>query len=708
MKHLFVISIAFFLLLGDIFAQNKNMEAARLEFRKGNYQDAVGLYNGAIATASNQKEKEDLTKEREKASKCWQLRDEADRFFSIKSYDYAIKIYTQLHSLNAYDNYAKNQINKCRDAKLKIAYAHRDNDYKKALQRGDIESIKAFLKSYPNDKEKNMLTFIISDRQHIEDSLMTLAKSRYSAKKDIEKDFEGMIVQNYVATGDAFYKVGNLTTARKYYAVASSYGDAEAIYKKAKCDGESSASFKNLIAIAAAGGYTPAEKDLQQLIQQSPDYVFNKNVAKRMYGNVHTYKTSASAALHIYLNKEVYCIEDLDVEQYILNNNGALRELQYKYLNDNILYQAGLVWEECNKDPTLIMQASAAKGNIAAIKWLADKGDAEYKICYEYSQNKENNCASYIGYLKGDSMTPADWYNIYSSRNQLPIDRHEALIALANSNAFTDKVYFKELKELLSHYRSWDNHILSELRSTLKAQKTSRATKTLKKISKLNGVTHIYDIQKSPMYNLAKKGCYDEQHDYVQSVKKEYIWRKTSSSAEHGYNSNSNPNNDTPTVSKNIYSTSSKSAITEDPIKALLDEAYNYYNGEGGVSRDRKKALSLARQAHKLLDEQKNPYTQTRSFTYKKGTVNIAYTGFRKVCIYGRWGVIVQSYSKDAETMVIPCLFKEQEVGAHLYNGRTYNERLQSGSFTVAADKGKLKARVQTYKGGGTIVKACY
>ena len=34
-------------------AQSNNAEIARSEFKKGNYKDAVGLYNGAIALAKN-------------------------------------------------------------------------------------------------------------------------------------------------------------------------------------------------------------------------------------------------------------------------------------------------------------------------------------------------------------------------------------------------------------------------------------------------------------------------------------------------------------------------------------------------------------------------------------------------------------------------------------------------------------------------------
>lgn len=712
MKHILTIITAVFLIVGNTYAQNRNLEAARIEFRKGNYQDAVGLYNGAIATVSNQKDKDNIIQEREKSSRCWRLLDEAERYFTVKNYDFAIKFYTQVCSINAYDDYAKKQIRKCRQIMQSIAHTkNRDDKYIKALQKGDAESIKAFLKLYPNDKETGLLTFIISDTQHIIDSLTNIAKTRQSnsaSQNDLNKEFNILLIQNCIAAGDAFYGAENIQSAQDYYDIAASYGNAEAIYKKALCYENSSEQYRNLIGLAAAGKYPAAERELQILIHNSPSLKYDGIVAKRMYEHLTTYTSDVKSAMYIYENLECIPIDALNISYYIGTNKRVLQHLQNRINEDNLLYQAGIILLKIQQDPTSVMQAAASKGNINAIKWLADKyNDAEYKRCYEYFLKKDDFTA-YIKYLKGNTITSKDWHSIYTSRYKASLDRHEILLALVKSNAFADKYFFKILKNHLSLYSKsyWDTDVIKDIRTTAYAINSKRAPKILKLISKLKVKSDLYDIKNTPMYKLANMGCYDNQHEYVQPIIKEYIWSKTLSSAKHGYNSNSNPNNSTSTASKNSYSASSKSAITEDPIKALLDEAYNYYNGEGGVTRDIKKALSLARQAHKLLDKQKNPYIQTRSFTYKKGTVNVAYTGLIKVCIHGRWGVIVQSYTKDAETMVIPCLFKEQEISAGLYNGSTYNERNQSGTFSIAADK--LRARVQTYSGGGKIIKTCY
>ena len=65
-----------------IYSQNVNTDIARSEFYKGNYKDAIGLYNGAIALAKDSKEKERLNVEKEKSSTCWKYLDQADSFFS--------------------------------------------------------------------------------------------------------------------------------------------------------------------------------------------------------------------------------------------------------------------------------------------------------------------------------------------------------------------------------------------------------------------------------------------------------------------------------------------------------------------------------------------------------------------------------------------------------------------------------------------------
>lgn len=91
----------------SINAQNNNVEIARSEFRKGNYKDAVGLYNGAIALAKNSQEKNLLNLEKEKSSKCWKYLDEAERFYTQSNYKAALRLYSSIIALNSTDSYSK-------------------------------------------------------------------------------------------------------------------------------------------------------------------------------------------------------------------------------------------------------------------------------------------------------------------------------------------------------------------------------------------------------------------------------------------------------------------------------------------------------------------------------------------------------------------------------------------------------------------------
>lgn len=537
--------------VGNINAQNKNLEAARLEFKKGNYKDAVGLYNGAIAIVANQKEKEYLIKERERTSKCWKFLDEAERLYSIKNYSLAIKSYTQVCSLNSYDVYARKQINKCRQNLQDATYIrNRDKQYKDALQKGDSESIKAFLRSYPNDKAKGLLTFIMSDKEDIEDSLITIVQSQQTkavSESNLTKDLPP-IIQNFIKAGDAFYNAQNISSAQEYYGVAASYGSAEAIYKNALCFNNSSVQYRNLMALAAAAGHSSAEKKLQQLVSKFPYLKYDEYVANRMYENLQTYMTDIKAAIYVYENKENYSIKGLNPGLYIQKNKNMTQQLRNLIYGDNLLYHAGIILSKTKEDPSDIMLMAASEGNVNAVKWWADKyNDARFKRCYEYFQKKED-FTPYIKYLKGHTLTAEDWHAIYSSRyRNSSLDRHEILLAIIKSKAFSGKALIKVLKNHTSKYNLyWDSNIIKDIRISTYTLYATQSSKTIKKIikiiSKLKVKSGVYNIKTAPMYDLVNLGCYDNQHEYKQLIVKETLWNNTTPPVAPARNRSTNTN----------------------------------------------------------------------------------------------------------------------------------------------------------------------
>lgn len=146
----------------SINAQNNNVEIARSEFRKGNYKDAVGLYNGAIALAKNSQEKNLLNLEKEKSSKCWKYLDEAERFYTQSNYKAALRLYSSIIALNSTDSYSKKRMSLCQNYIAKEEYLAKEkirinNIINNLLKSNDIDKIRAFIKEYPlHSSTKNL------------------------------------------------------------------------------------------------------------------------------------------------------------------------------------------------------------------------------------------------------------------------------------------------------------------------------------------------------------------------------------------------------------------------------------------------------------------------------------------------------------------------------------------------------------------------
>lgn len=537
MKRLCLILLVIFANISVSYSQTSDASRiARTAFLQGDYAEAVNWYKSAINLTDNPQEKANLNQSLLLAQSCAANLKHANILFSRGEYLSAKSAYQKLLSANPSDVYVKQRISRCsqklRDASDK---QRRDAKYKAALQKGDAESIKAFLKLYPNDDARNLLTFMLLDGDQIADSLMNVALSRRQdtwSDEDLIKVFESLFVQSSVSAGDAFFEVGNRGAAKLYYQMAAAYGNAESLYKLALCyDDISKQEPRNLLAISAAGNCSAASEELDKLASRYPKLKYDKKVAKRMYDNLRMCRTNVGSALYVYENIGNYSIDKSIIECYIESNDRIIRELDGMIHGDQLLYQLGLALYKLHKDPMPAMRASAKKGNIAAIKWIADKSkDAEYLRCYKVSQIQGAKYKAYIKYLKGQTMTTDDWFEMNLSYS-MSLNKNEELLSLVKSNALTDKYFFKSVKKLLTDNEYWDADIVNELLTfnyTIVPRRVAKLRKILSKVKTRQGM---YNKQASPVYRLAEIGCYDNLHVYRQQIAKEALWTSTKDSA---------------------------------------------------------------------------------------------------------------------------------------------------------------------------------
>lgn len=537
MKRLCLILLVIFANMSVSYSQTSDASRiARTAFLQGDYAEAVNWYKSAINLTDNPQEKTLLNQSLLLAQSCAANLKHANILFSRGEYLSAKSAYQKLLNANPSDVYAKQRISLCGQKWREASDRHRrDAKYKATLQKGDAESIKEFLKLYPNDDARNLLTFMLLDGDQIADSLMNVALSRKQdtwSDEDLIKEFESLFVQSSVSAGDAFFEVGNRDLAKLYYQMAASYGNAESLYKLALCyDDISKPEPRNLLAISAAGNCSAASKELDKLTSQYPKLKYDKKVAKRLYDNLSLCRTNIKSALYVYENIDNYAIDKSIIEYHIECKDGIILELNGMIYGDQLLYQLGLALYKLHKDPMPAMRASAKMGNIAAIKWIADKSkDAEYLRCYKISQIQGAKYRAYIKYLKGQTMTPDDWFEMNLSYG-MSLNKNEELLSLVKSNALTDKYFFKSLKKLLADNECWDAEIVNELLAFNYTIASGRVAKLRKILSKVKTRRGMYNKQSSPVYRLAKIGCYDNLHEYRPQITKETLWTGTKDSA---------------------------------------------------------------------------------------------------------------------------------------------------------------------------------
>lgn len=592
MKRLGIFFIIIIANIFNVYSQTSDAsKIARTAFQHGDYAEAVNWYKSAISLTDNSAEKASLNQSLSQAQSCAYNLSQANSLYSQGNYTRAKSLYQKLLTLNPSDPYAKQRISWCNQRIREAANRQKRNDaLKAALQKGDAESIKAFLESYPNDEEKELLTFIMLDGEQTSDYLMKIVRSHHQeslSSQELIKELEHLFVQKCIAAGDAFHNAENNIAARQYYNAAILYGDCSALYKKAQCyDDMSSPQSKNLLAIAAEGESDEAREQLTKIIGTNSTLVYNKYVAKHLYDNLQNCQKDLKSMLFVYVNADLYDIDKSTIAAlFPENDRESIEMLNTLKLGDLYLYQYGEILSEMNKKPLEIMLAAAEKGNTAAIKWIVDNtNDEEFKVCYSYSQlrltdyNEYTKRRAYIKYLRGADMTPDEWKDMYFLASK---SNNEELLSLVKANTITDKYFYKWLKDLLAKEIYWDEDIIKELLTFNYTIEPKRRSKVKKILSKLKTRSGLYTKESAVEYRLAMLGTYDNLHGYTPQIKhEEKLWWASPTATSTGAKRSSTATTTKSSSGKYKSSGGSTGTVATAPTYKVgqeLDDGYVFY-----------------------------------------------------------------------------------------------------------------------------------
>lgn len=685
-KYLLLLFIFLFGVLSG-YSQSDSERFAKKAFDSGNYNDAVQLYQAAIALTANATAKSELNQSLSKARTCASLVQKAQTYLNAGNYSNAKKYYQALLVQNPADLNAQRQIDRCsqliKTATIKAANKKkRDAAYNLAVKTGDIAPFNEFIKAYPDDNVTSVFQKYIA------------FKSNSNYIPQINE------VAIYKRLGDIFTECGNLLSAREMYDLAASVCDLEAMFKKASTYGKNDIEKTiTLLAIAAAGNYQPAKNKLAELKQTSP-FRYNEIIAKNYYKHLSRCTQNLESALYVAVNIASYPLEHVHPDYSEIFKLTA-DELVARKISDHLLYFIGL-----KTGATNLMTAAAMQGNVTASKWLGEQLDktkyatqaAVLTLCYDSFSKYDEPFANYLKYLKQDKTV--DWFMVYlcacfgSQHGPKELyNTHDELIALTKvKNSYR----YKKFKDFLKAQRTnkWDKNVVAECRSYAWAHPNKWSKKVVKALDKLNTEANLFSIKNNPIWQFVQKGYFDNRHYYHTPTELLTVSllspSKAQSTASTRTSATSRKSGDT-TGSSTLQKASSSARPVASP-EILLDEAYNAYNGIG-CTKDKAKALRLAQQAHKAyfkIDQ----YSRKEEYTYKYGSYYYPYKGIYKVCINNRWGIVV--INKGESIMVIPCLFAKNEI---------YFTQRENGNC-VFGTKG-LKAIV-----GGTdymrfIIKSC-
>ncbi|GCB33678.1 sel1 repeat family protein [Bacteroides faecalis] len=481
-------------------AQNNNVEIARSEFRKGNYKDAVGLYNGAIALAKNSEEKNLLNLEKEKSSKCWKYLDEAERCYIQSNYKAALRLYSSIIALNSTDSYSKKRMSLCQNHIAKEEYLAREkvrinNVISNLLKLNDIDKIRAFIKEYPLHSSKKDLEEILDYYENPE----SFDKKTVSDKQYLFVKYGNLYFENNKSVSSFFYeKAASCGSLVAFYNLALSLPDSETNRRK------------RLLAFAAANGNQSSAKLLNS---KYPNTKYNTEKAQKLYYLLNqANKGSLYSKVYCQKHKIVLGLQNLDLinddTDYVSDDSGILYELALMYANGDYVNK--------NVDKShMYLYKAASLGNHVAQYQLAmiqtqSKSKKALMLCAAINGNESayshyNDGLKYAKeYVKYLCNKKCDWFDVkmfmsfYANKYEI-VDLDARLISMA-CYKHLDRKGAKETIRLLKSQRIWDIETIRRIKINFNTFNPNRHhKKILKQISKVQSAK-----------NIKKSGCFQQ------------------------------------------------------------------------------------------------------------------------------------------------------------------------------------------------------
>lgn len=478
-------------------AQNQSVEIARIEFKKGNYKDAVGLYNGAIATVTDANLKNSLINEKKKSSKCWQNIELADRYFRESNFSVAQRYYGNILSDNPSDSYAQNQRDKCvrniENARLLALEKKRiDALWVELMSTNNIEGLKTFAQDYPTYGKIESLKKILD---------------YYNNPSKIDNGGVSIRRTLYVDLGNAYYEY-NKVVAAQFYEKAAMCGSLVGFYNLAISLPEKEENrAKRLLVVAAVNGQEDAVKLLES---KYPNLKYNNDIPKLLYD--HLLKANngrISSAIIIQKNKlniglptlntindqldytSGWGVDFLDYGQYEWQY-----ELGMMYLNGNSVSK--------NPDKALsYLYDAASQGNYTAqyqlAKIMKDKDDYyAFALCAAVNgcvdaqvQLAINNTEleylkAYVQYIKEEKCNFFDMYKFLSfyAKFYKIEDADAELVSLA-CYQFLKRKQHRYVTKMLKSRSNWNKQTISKIQSLLANSSNKYHKKLLKQLPKI-------------------------------------------------------------------------------------------------------------------------------------------------------------------------------------------------------------------------------
>lgn len=487
MKKLFYI-LFLFLTSSVLMGQNKSIDIARLEYKNGNYQDAVGLFNGAIATASDSQTKKTLTIEKEKSSECWEYLEKANKYFNESKYRIAEQFYRNILSRNSHDPFAKKQLERCqsniRSATLK---AEREKEIETFIaniaNKNDINQLRVFVKKYPNEPSAQLLTKLLD---------------YYTDPKKIENESLSQKINLYNNFGIFYYK-HNKNVAASFFEKEAACSSISGFYNLAiSLPDDQTDRIQRLLVFAAANGH---EEAIKIIGSKYPKLIYNKEIPKAIYQDL--IKANQGNIFSKVVTQQYKFIIGLPSLNLIDDKS------QYVSSEDHWQYELGLLYikgyyvtKDSDKGFSYLFDA-AAKGNYDAQERVADmlkasdesqairlcaaiNGSVEAQKQLGMNDRELRYARAYIQYLKKEQCK---FHDVYLFLNFYAYKYHcEDIDAKLMTYAFSyyDGKTYKEVISLLKSKKIWNRETIMTIQNKLADSNKKSDKKLLKQLAKIS------------------------------------------------------------------------------------------------------------------------------------------------------------------------------------------------------------------------------